>query len=90
VLNFKGIDGTLNSTKSMGPALAIGVAVSLLSMMTLLPALLVITARWVFWPAKAEYGSDEPTTRGLWALTGPAAAGSRLRDYPGRHPALPR
>jgi RND superfamily putative drug exporter len=60
----------LNSTKSMGPVLAIGVAVSLLSMMTLLPALLVITGRWVFWPAKAGYGSDEPTTRGLWARVG--------------------
>ncbi len=60
----------LNSTKSMGPVLAIGVAVALASMMTLLPALLVITGRWVFWPAKAEYGSDEPTTRGIWARIG--------------------
>ena len=34
---------TLNSTKSMGPVLAIGVAVALASMMTLLPALLVST-----------------------------------------------
>jgi putative drug exporter of the RND superfamily len=60
----------LNSTKSMGPVLAIGVFVALLAMMTLLPALLVITGRWVFWPAKAEFGSPEPTTRGLWARTG--------------------
>jgi putative drug exporter of the RND superfamily len=64
----------LNSTKSMGPVLAIGVAVSLLAMMTLLPALLVITGRWVFWPAKAEYGSDEPTTRGVWARVGNSIA----------------
>ena len=60
----------LNSTKSMGPVLAIGVAVALLAMMTLLPALLVITGRWVFWPAKPAYGSAEPTTRGLWARIG--------------------
>jgi putative drug exporter of the RND superfamily len=60
----------LNSTKSMGPVLAIGVAVALLAMMTLLPALLVITGRWVFWPARPAYGSAEPTTRGLWARTG--------------------
>jgi putative drug exporter of the RND superfamily len=60
----------LNSTKSMGPVLAIGVAVALLAMMTLLPALLVITGRWVFWPAKPSYGSAEPTTRGLWARVG--------------------
>jgi putative drug exporter of the RND superfamily len=60
----------LNSTKSMGPVLAIGVAVALLAMMTLLPALLVITGRWVFWPAKPGYGSAEPTTRGMWARIG--------------------
>jgi RND superfamily putative drug exporter len=60
----------LNSTKSMGPVLAIGVAVALLAMMTLLPALLVITGRWVFWPARPGYGSAEPTTRGMWARIG--------------------
>ena len=60
----------LNSTKSMGPVLAIGVGVSLLAMMTLLPALLVITGRWVFWPAKPQFGSPEPTSRGIWARTG--------------------
>jgi len=60
----------LNSTKSMGPVLAIGVAVALLAMMTLLPALLVITGRWVFWPVKPVYGSAEPTTRGMWARVG--------------------
>ena len=60
----------LNSTKGLGPVLAIGVGVALLSMMTLLPALLVITGRWVFWPAKPTYGSAEPTSRGFWARTG--------------------
>ena len=60
----------LNSTKGLGPVLAIGVAVALLSMMTLLPALLVITGRWVFWPAKPGYGSAEPTARGFWARVG--------------------
>ena len=60
----------LNSTKGLGPVLAIGVGVALLAMMTLLPALLVITGRWVFWPAKPAYGSPEPTTRGVWARIG--------------------
>ena len=39
-------------------------------MMTLLPALLVITGRWVFWPDRPRYGSAEPTTRGIWARIG--------------------
>jgi putative drug exporter of the RND superfamily len=60
----------LNSTKGLGPVLAIGVGVALLSMMTLLPALLVITGRWMFWPAKPTYGSAEPTSRGFWARAG--------------------
>ncbi|MDX6392261.1 MAG: putative drug exporter of the superfamily [Streptosporangiaceae bacterium] len=60
----------LNSTKGLGPVLAIGVAVALLAMMTLLPALLVIFGRWIFWPVRPGYGSAEPTSRGIWARVG--------------------
>jgi RND superfamily putative drug exporter len=60
----------LNSTKSLGPVLAIGVAVGMLVMLTLLPALLVTFPRGVFWPYKPTYGSPEPTTRGMWARVG--------------------
>src|SRR5215472_9213686 len=54
----------------LGPVAAIGIAVGLLAMITLLPALLVIVGRWVFWPVRPRYGSDEPTTRGFWAGVG--------------------
>jgi RND superfamily putative drug exporter len=60
----------LGSTKGMGPVLAIGIAVGVLAMLTLLPALLVIFPRGVFWPYRPTYGSAEPTTRGLWARVG--------------------
>ncbi len=60
----------LNSTKSLGPVLAIGVAVGMLAMLTLLPALLVIFPRGVFWPYRPSYGSAEPTSRGVWARVG--------------------
>src|ERR1700761_7809301 len=60
----------LNSTKSLGPVLAIGVGVALVAMLTLLPALLVIFGRWIFWPVKPAYGSAEPTTKGIWAGVG--------------------
>ena len=59
-----------NSTASLGPVAAIGVGVALLVMITLLPALLVICGRWLFWPVKPHYGSTEPTTRGFWARVG--------------------
>jgi RND superfamily putative drug exporter len=60
----------MNSTKSLGPVLAIGVAVGLLVMVTLLPALLVIFGRWLFWPVKPQLGSAEPTASGWWARVG--------------------
>ncbi len=60
----------LNSTKGLGPVLAIGVGVGLLAMITLLPALLVVFGRWIFWPRRPRYGSAEPTTTGLWAGIG--------------------
>ena len=43
---------SMNSTAGMGPVCAIGIAVGLAVMLTLLPALLVIFGRWVFWPMR--------------------------------------
>ncbi len=60
----------LNSTAGLGPVLAIGVAVTMLVMVTLLPALLVICGRWVFWPKRPAYRSAEPTADGFWARVG--------------------
>ena len=62
--------GEVNSTRSLGPVLAIGVAVGMFSMLTLLPALLVTFPRGVFWPYRPTYGSAEPTYRGMWARVG--------------------
>jgi RND superfamily putative drug exporter len=60
----------MNSTAGLGPANAIGVAITLLVMVTLLPALLVICGRWVFWPKRPHFGSVEPTASGMWARVG--------------------
>ncbi|KQX60910.1 MULTISPECIES: MMPL family transporter [unclassified Streptomyces] len=60
----------MNSTRGLGPVAAIGVAVALLAMMTLFPALLVICGRWIFWPAIPHFGSSDPTEHGVWARTG--------------------
>lgn len=59
----------MNSTRGLGPVAAIGVAVGLLAMVTLLPALLVIVGRWIFWPVRPQHGTAEPTTTGGWART---------------------
>ncbi len=57
----------MNSTAGIGPVAAVGVTVGVLAMLTLLPALLVITGRWVFWPLRPKLGSHEPTSDGFWA-----------------------
>ncbi len=59
-----------NSTKGLGPVAAIGVVVALAAMLTLLPALLVIAGRWIFWPTRPTLGSPEPTAAGVWARVG--------------------
>ncbi|WP_405610440.1 MMPL family transporter [Streptomyces sp. NBC_00076] len=60
----------MNSTSGLGPVAAIGVAVALLAMTTLFPALLVIFGRWIFWPVIPHFGAPDPTERGVWARLG--------------------
>ncbi|WP_426246902.1 MMPL family transporter [Nocardioides sp. LHG3406-4] len=60
----------MNSTAGLGPVAAIGIGVTFLVMVTLLPALLVITGRWIFWPRRPDFGSPEPTQAGVWARVG--------------------
>jgi putative drug exporter of the RND superfamily len=60
----------MNSTAGLGPVVAIGVALTFMVMVTLLPALLVIFGRWIFWPKRPTFGSPEPTKTGLWAKVG--------------------
>lgn len=72
---------TMNSTKGMGPVAAIGIAVGLIVMLTLLPALLVIAGRWVFWPMVPHYGSTDRSTTGAWARIGSRIARAPRRTW---------
>jgi RND superfamily putative drug exporter len=60
----------MNSTRGLGPVCAVGVVVALLAMVTLLPALLTIFGRWIFWPVKPAVGTVDPTATGFWAKVG--------------------
>jgi len=64
----------MNSTRSLGPVAAIGIAVGLLTMISLLPALLVIFGRRLFWPVRPKFGSPESTRTGVWVRLGNAIA----------------
>lgn len=50
----------LNSSSGLGPVGAVGVVCALAAMTTLLPAILVLLGRRVFWPFVPEYGSQAP------------------------------
>ena len=60
----------LNSNKGLGPVSAIGIVLTLVAMLTLLPALLVIFGRGVFWPFIPRYGSAPHEESGIWARVG--------------------
>lgn len=66
----------LNSARGLGPVGAVGVVCALAAMLTLLPAVLVLLGRKVFWPlipAYGAYGSEPKARRSLFAAMGSSA-----------------
>ncbi|GAA2349772.1 MMPL family transporter [Streptomyces cuspidosporus] len=63
----------LNSSSGLGPVGAVGVVCALAAMLTLLPAVLVLLGRRVFWPLIPAYGSEPRARRGLFAAMGSSA-----------------
>jgi len=63
----------LTSSRGMGPLAAVGVLCALLAMLTLLPAVLVLLGRRVFWPLVPVYGSEPRRRRSLFAAMGGSA-----------------
>ncbi|WP_413799226.1 MMPL family transporter [Streptomyces iranensis] len=64
----------LNSSSGLGPVGAVGVICALAAMMTLLPAVLVLLGRRVFWPLIPVYGSEpRATRRGFFEAMGDSA-----------------
>lgn len=60
----------LSSSKGLGPVGAAGVVCALAAMMTLLPAILVLLGRRVFWPLIPAYGSTPRKRRNVFAAMG--------------------
>ncbi|MCX5334209.1 MMPL family transporter [Streptomyces sp. NBC_00140] len=63
----------LNSSRGMGPLGTVGILCALAAMMTLLPAILVLLGRRVFWPLVPRYGSTPKVRRSLFAAMGSSA-----------------
>ncbi|GAA3386428.1 MMPL family transporter [Cryptosporangium minutisporangium] len=70
----------LNGTRSLGPVAALGVVAAFAAMTTLLPALLVICGRWLFWPFVPRVGEVvEPRDSRVWS-----AVARVVKRAPGR------
>lgn len=57
----------LSSNKGLGPVGAIGIAASLLVSLTLLPSILALGGRVLFWPFRPQHGSAPAEQSGVWA-----------------------
>ncbi|MFI8290025.1 MMPL family transporter [Streptomyces sp. NPDC085614] len=67
----------LNSSRGMGPTAAVGVLCALVAMTTLLPALLVVLGRRVFWPLIPAHGGEPKTGRRSFFAAVGGSAGRR-------------
>jgi len=57
----------LTNTAGLGPIGAIGIVCSMITILTLLPALLLVFGRWIFWPRRPLFDGDDHVMSGPWA-----------------------
>ncbi|MCX5011207.1 MMPL family transporter [Streptomyces sp. NBC_00555] len=60
----------LKSNRALGPVAAVGITCALLATLTLLPALLVLCGRWIFWPLVPRHNAPVAEKPTLWARIG--------------------
>jgi len=57
----------LSNTAGLGPIGAIGIVSSMFTILTLLPALLLVFGRWIFWPRIPRNDGDDHVMSGPWS-----------------------
>jgi RND superfamily putative drug exporter len=60
----------IEGTRALGIACAVGVFVAMVGALTVLPAVLLLGGRWMFWPVVPKEGMVNKTESGLWAKLG--------------------
>jgi RND superfamily putative drug exporter len=60
----------LSSNRGLGPVGSIGIASAMFAALTLLPSLLVIVGRWVFWPRIPKFDDVDEKLSGFWSKVG--------------------
>ena len=62
----------LSGNRGLGPVGAIGIAAAMVTVLTLLPALLVVFGRWIFWPKIPKFDDVDEQLSGTWSKVGRA------------------
>ena len=57
----------LTNNRGLGPVGAIGIVCAMITILTLLPALLVIFGRWIFWPKRPKNNTEDEKLTGIWS-----------------------
>ena len=57
----------LTNTAGLGPIGAIGIVCAMITILTLLPALLLVFGRWIFWPRRPLFDGDDHVMSGTWS-----------------------
>ena len=57
----------LTNTAGLGPIGAIGIVCSMFTILSLLPALLLVFGRWIFWPRRPLFDGDDHVMSGPWS-----------------------
>jgi len=66
----------LSNSRGLGPVGAIGIVASMITVLTLLPALLVVFGRWIFWPKIPRHDDKDEKLTGIWSKVAQATAKS--------------
>ncbi len=57
----------LTNNRGLGPVGAIGIVCAMVTILTLLPALLLLFGRWIFWPKRPKFQTADEKLSGIWS-----------------------
>jgi RND superfamily putative drug exporter len=69
----------IEGTRALGIACATGVFVAMLGALTVLPSVLLLGGRWMFWPVVPKLGKPNKADTGVWAKLGRAVSKAPAR-----------
>lgn len=64
----------LTNNQGLGPVGAIGIISAMFTILTFLPALLLVFGRWIFWPKRPHFDSADEKLSGIWSKVAKATA----------------